>query len=166
MSVPFKVDLTNEVAVVTGAGGVLCSGFAKALAECGAKVAVADLRVEAAQAVADEINAAGGTAIAVEMNVLKKESIEAAQAAIHEKFGPVTILLNGAGGNNPKGSTSRDNLTPEEVTELDENGTIEGIKTFFDLDPDGISFDHKLDSVLYVEGKLERLAYCRNYYFL
>jgi len=145
MSVPFKVDLTNEVAVVTGAGGVLCSGFAKALAECGAKVAVADLRVEAAQKVADEINAAGGTAIAVEMNVLKKESIEAAQAAIHEKFGPVTILLNGAGGNNPKGTTDREYCTPEDIAELEKNGTIEGVKTFFDLDPDGISFVFNLN---------------------
>ena len=145
MSVPFKVDLTKEVAVVTGAGGVLCSGFAKALAECGAKVAVADLRVEAAQAVADEINAAGGTAIAVEMNVLKKESILAAQEVIHEKFGAVTLLLNGAGGNNPKGTTDREYCTPEDIAELEKNGTIEGVKTFFDLDPDGISFVFNLN---------------------
>jgi NAD(P)-dependent dehydrogenase (short-subunit alcohol dehydrogenase family) len=145
MSVPFKVDLTNEVAVVTGAGGVLCSGFAKALAECGAKVAVADLRVEAAQAVADEINAAGGTAMAVEMNVLKKESILAAQEAIHAKFGNVTLLLNGAGGNNPKGTTDREYCTPEDIAELEKNGTIEGVKTFFDLDPDGISFVFNLN---------------------
>ncbi|MGM9652975.1 MAG: SDR family oxidoreductase [Eubacteriales bacterium] len=143
--VPFKVDLTKEVAVVTGGGGVLCSGFAKALAECGAKVAVCDLRVEAAQAVVDEITAAGGTAAAFEMNVLKKESIEAAQAAIHEKLGAVTLLLNGAGGNNPKGSTTKDNLTPEDLAELDKNGTIEGVKTFFDLDPDGISFVFNLN---------------------
>ncbi|MGN1073377.1 MAG: SDR family NAD(P)-dependent oxidoreductase, partial [Eubacteriales bacterium] len=143
--VPFKVDLTKEVAVVTGGGGVLCSGFAKALAECGAKVAVCDLRVEAAQAVVDEITAAGGTAAAFEMNVLKKESIEAAQAAIHEKLGAVTLLLNGAGGNNPKGSTTKDNLTPQDLAELDKNGTIEGVKTFFDLDPDGISFVFNLN---------------------
>ena len=143
--VPFKVDLTKEVAVVTGAGGVLCSGFAKALAECGAKVAVCDLRVEAAQKVADEINAAGGTAAAFEMNVLKKESIVEAQSAIHEKFGEVTILLNGAGGNNPKGTTDREYCTPEDIAELEKNGTIEGVKTFFDLDPDGISFVFNLN---------------------
>ena len=143
--VPFKVDLTKEVAVVTGAGGVLCSGFAKALAECGAKVAVCDLRAEAAQKVANEINAAGGTAAAFEMNVLQKDSIVKAQAEIHEKFGTVTILLNGAGGNNPKGTTDREYCTPEDIAELEKNGTIEGVKTFFDLDPDGISFVFNLN---------------------
>ncbi len=138
-------DLNGKVAVVTGGGGVLCSGFSKTLAAAGAKVAVCDLRAEAAQAVADEINAAGGTAIGVAMNVLDKQSILDAQTVIMEKLGQVDILLNGAGGNNPKGSTSRDNLTPEEVAELNENGTIEGIKTFFDLDPDGISFVFNLN---------------------
>jgi len=138
-------DLTGKVAVVTGGGGVLCSGFSKTLAAAGAKVAVCDLREEAAKAVADEINAAGGCAIGVAMNVLDKNSIIAAQKTIVETLGPVDILLNGAGGNNPKGSTSRDNLTPEEVAELNENGTIEGVKTFFDLDPDGISFVFNLN---------------------
>ncbi|MBR4962175.1 MAG: SDR family oxidoreductase [Clostridia bacterium] len=138
-------DLTGKVAVVTGGGGVLCSGFSKTLAAAGAKVAVCDLREEAAKAVAEEINAAGGCAIGVAMNVLDKASIQTAKDLIVEKLGPVDILLNGAGGNNPKGSTSRDNLTPEEVAELNENGTIEGVKTFFDLDPDGISFVFNLN---------------------
>ncbi len=145
MSCEFTFDLSGKVAVVTGGGGVLCSGFSKTLAKAGAKVAVCDLRLEAAQAVADEINAAGGCAIAAAMNVLDKASVEAARDEIVAKLGDVDILLNGAGGNNPRGSTSRDNLTPEEVTELDENGTIEGIKTFFDLDPDGISFVFNLN---------------------
>lgn len=138
-------DLHGKVAVVTGGGGVLCSGFSKTLAAAGAKVAVCDLREDAAQTVADAINAEGGTAIAVGMNVLDKASIEAAKAIIVEKLGPVDILLNGAGGNNAKGNTTRDNLTPEEVAELDANGTIEGVKTFFDLDPDGISFVFNLN---------------------
>ena len=145
MSCELTFDLSGKVAVVTGGGGVLCSGFSKTLAKAGAKVAVCDLRLEAAQTVADEINAAGGCAIAVAMNVLDKAAVEAARDEIVAKLGDVDILLNGAGGNNPKGSTSRDNLTPEEVTELDENGTIEGIKTFFDLDPDGISFVFNLN---------------------
>lgn len=143
--VPFKVDLTKEVAVVTGGGGVLCSGFAESLAECGAHVAVCDLRLDAAQAVVDKIVAAGGDAAAFEMNVLDRDSIEAAKAKINEKFGAVTLLLNGAGGNNPKGSTTRDTLTPEDLEELDKNGTIEGVKTFFDLDPAGISFVFNLN---------------------
>ncbi len=138
-------DLSGKAAVVTGGGGVLCSGFSKTLAEAGAKVAVCDLRLEAAEKVAAEIREVGGEAMAVEMNVLDKASVEAACAKILEKYGAVDILLNGAGGNNPKGTTTRDNLTPEEVEALDADGAIEGVKTFFDLDPAGISFVFNLN---------------------
>ncbi len=140
-------DLTGKLAVVTGGGGVLCSGFSKTLASAGAKVAVCDLRPDAAEAVAADIRSGGGCAAAFEMNVLEKSSIEAAKRSIYETFGvtAVDILLNGAGGNNPKGSTSRDVLTPEEAAALKEDGTIEGVKTFFDLDPDGISFVFNLN---------------------
>lgn len=138
-------DLSGKVAVVTGGGGVLCSGFSKTLAKAGAKVAVCDLRYEAAKKVADEITAEGGIALPVEMNVLDKVSVEAGEALIREKLGPVDILLNGAGGNNAKGNTSNEYLTPEDVAQLDADGTIEGVKTFFDLDPDGISFVFNLN---------------------
>lgn len=138
-------DLSGKVAVVTGGGGVLCSGFSKTLAAAGAKVAVCDLRKEAAQVVAEEIVAAGGVAIAVEMNVLDITSVRAARDVIVEELGDVDLLLNGAGGNNPKGSTTKDNLTPEDMALLEENGSIEGVKTFFDLDPDGISFVFNLN---------------------
>ena len=138
-------DLSGKVAVVTGGGGVLCSGFSKTLAAAGAKVAVCDLRKEAAQVVAEEIVAAGGVAIAVEMNVLDAGSVRAARDEIVSSLGDVDILLNGAGGNNPKGSTTKDNLTPEDMALLEENGSIEGVKTFFDLDPDGISFVFNLN---------------------
>ncbi len=140
-------DLSGKLAVVTGGGGVLCSGFSKTLAAAGASVAVCDLRLDAARTVAEEIRAAGGQAEAFEMNVLDKASVDAAKEKIYETFSrnAVDLLLNGAGGNNPKGSTSRDTLTPEEVAQLDEQGAIEGIKTFFDLDPDGISFVFNLN---------------------
>lgn len=145
MSVELKFDLTGKTAVVTGGGGVLCSGFSKTLAKAGAKVAVCDLRPEAAQKVADEICANGGIAIAVEMNVLDKTSVEKARDIIYDKLGKVDILLNGAGGNNPKGQTSNEYFTPEDAKLLEENGTIEGVQTFFDLDPDGISFVFNLN---------------------
>ncbi len=96
MSVPFKVDLNGKVAVVTGGGGVLCGAMAKALAECGAAVAVADLKLENAQKVVDQITAAGGKAMAVACNALEKESLEAANAQIEATLGPVAILINGA----------------------------------------------------------------------
>lgn len=140
MKLPFKIDLSGKVALVTGGGGVLCSEFAKALAASGAKVAVCDLRVDAAQKVVDEITKDGGTAMAVGANVLDKASLEAARKTILEKFGTVDILLNGAGGNNPKGTTSKDTLDPEDL-----EGAAEGIKTFFDLDPAGIEFVFNLN---------------------
>ncbi|MDD6483652.1 MAG: SDR family oxidoreductase [Clostridiales bacterium] len=138
MNLPFKIDLTNKTAVVTGGGGVLCSGFAKAVAACGANVAVLDLSEAAANAVADEITAAGGNAVGISANVLDKNSLEAAKAIINDRFGSVDILLNGAGGNNPKGTTTKEyyNMGDED---------IEGVKTFFDLDPDGVEFVFNLN---------------------
>ncbi|WP_455661752.1 SDR family oxidoreductase [Pradoshia sp.] len=134
MAVPFKMDLTGKVAAVTGGGGVLGSYFAKALAECGAKVAVMDLMQEAADKVAAEINAAGGTAIGVAANVLDKEALEAAREIVIKELGTVDILVNNAGGNNPKGSTDDEFYNAEAVKNNPE------LKTFFDLDPKGVSF--------------------------
>ena len=76
-----NVCLDGKVAVVTGGGGVLCSLMAKALASCGAKVAVLDRREESAQIVADEINAAGGTAIGLAANVLDLAALKQAAPA-------------------------------------------------------------------------------------
>lgn len=128
-----KTDFKGKVCVVTGAGGVLCSEFAKAVAECGARVALLDLNLAAAQGVADKINADGGEAIAVECNVLVRKSLEDAKKVINEKLGKIDILINGAGGNNPKGSTQKDIY---EAGDID----AEDVKSFFDLDPDGIRF--------------------------
>ena len=133
-------NLKGRVAVVTGGGGVLCSAFAKDLAAQGVKVAVLDLNKDAAQAVADEINANGGTAIAIACNVLEKESLDAARNEVNEKLGTCDILLNGAGGNNPKGTTSKEKLELADIAEK-----AEGVKTFFDLDAKGIEFVFNLN---------------------
>ncbi|MBR0348726.1 MAG: SDR family oxidoreductase [Clostridia bacterium] len=133
-------SLKGKVAVITGGGGVLCSGFAKTLAQQGVKVAVLDLNEAAAQKVADEIVADGGTAIAVGCNVLEPDSMKAARDIIAEKLGTCDILLNGAGGNNPKGTTTKETLEKIDLIEKDEN-----VKTFFDLDPQGISFVFNLN---------------------
>ena len=140
MGVPFKVNLEGQVAVVTGGGGVLCGSMAKALAECGAAVAVADLKEEAAQKVVDEITAAGGKALAVGCNALDKESLEAANAKVEAQLGPVSILINGAGGNHPKGTTAMEYLNPEDL--LNENRDF---VTFYDLDPKGVEFVFNLN---------------------
>ena len=126
-------NLQNRTAVVTG-GGVLCGGFAKVLAAQGVKTAVLDLNLAAAQAVADYITATGGTALAIECNVLEKASLEAAREAVNAAFGPCDILVNGAGGNHPSGTTSKEALDPADLGQ-----TAEGVTTFFDLDPTGIS---------------------------
>ncbi len=128
-------NLNGRVAVVTGGGGVICGAFAKTLAKQGVKVAVLDLNENAAQGVADEIKAAGGEAIAVGCDVLNTESMEQARKTVNEAFGTCDILLNGAGGNNPKGTTTKETLEKIDLIEKDEN-----VKTFFDLDPQGISF--------------------------
>ena len=136
----FKADLSEHVAVVTGGGGILCGTIANELAACGAKIAVTDLRQEAADAVAEKINANGGTAIAVACNVLEKDSLEKARAIVEEKLGVPDILINGAGGNHPKGTTSTPYLQPEQLKEQTEDLT-----TFFDLDPKGIEFVFNLN---------------------
>ncbi len=132
-------NLKGRVAVVTGGGGVLCGGFAKDLARQGVKVAVLDLRLDAAQKVADEIIAEGFEAIGVACNVLEKENLEAARAEINEKIGTCDILINGAGGNHPSGNTTKEKF---ELSDLD---STEDIKTFFDLDPKGIEFVFNLN---------------------
>lgn len=123
----FKFDLSSEIAVITGAGGVLCSGFAKVLASCGAKVAVLDINFDAAKKVADEIIADGGVAVAVAADCLSLDSLNAANDEVKEKLGACTLLINGAGGNNARANTSHETL---------EDGLLdaEGETSFFDLD--------------------------------
>lgn len=96
------ITFTNKVVVITGAGGVLCGYMAKEFAKAGAKVALLDLNQEAAQTFADEIVAEGGIAKAYKANVLSKENLEEVHQAVLEDLGPTDILVNGAGGNNPK----------------------------------------------------------------
>ncbi|MDP5102221.1 MAG: SDR family NAD(P)-dependent oxidoreductase, partial [Nonlabens sp.] len=116
--------------VLTGAGGVLCSTLAVALAKQGHHIAVLDLRKEAADAVAKEINDAGGNALGVAANVLEKDSLELAKKEVNDAYGKVDILINGAGGNHPMGTTSNPFFEMEDL-----NNKTDGFKTFFDLDP-------------------------------
>lgn len=140
MGKEFSVDLNGKVALVTGGGGVLCGCMAKALAEAGAAVAVTDLRKKSADKVAEEIVAAGGKAMGVACNVLESASLKAANTAVEEKFGTIDILVNGAGGNHPKGTTSKEYLFPEDL-----EGSSEKLTTFYDLDPDGVQFVFNLN---------------------
>jgi NAD(P)-dependent dehydrogenase (short-subunit alcohol dehydrogenase family) len=135
MTVPFKVNLKNKTAVVTGGTGALCSVMAKALAECGAGVAVLSRRQDAVEAAAAEIKAAGGKAIGVSCDVLDRASLHKANSIIEKKLGPVDILINGAGGNNPKATTSKSYLSTDDL-----KAAKKDLTTFFDLEQDGINF--------------------------
>lgn len=139
MNLPFDLDLSGKVIVITGGGGVLCGMFAKALGKTGAKIAVLDLNESAASKVAEEINKGGSTAIGYQANVLNLSSLQSVRESILKDFGACDILINGAGGNNPKGTTTKEYLFPEDLK------TKEEITTFFDLDPDGISFVFNLN---------------------
>ena len=128
MKLPFQIDLNGKVAVVTGAGGVLMSEFAKALAACGAKVALLDINAEAAVAVASDI---GENALAIPTNCLDKGEIAKAAEIIHAKWGKVNFLINGAGGNNPRATCDNEYMTPD---------LSEEVKSFFDLQEEGLRF--------------------------
>ncbi len=138
MNLPLNIDLKGKVAVVTGGGGVLCSSFAQAIAASGAKVAVLDLNEAAAKKVAENIEKDGGTAMGITTNVLEKSSLEAAKKIINDAYGRVDILINGAGGNNPKGTTTKDYFEEADLAD-------DSIKTFFDLDPAGVEFVFNLN---------------------
>ncbi len=128
----------DKVVVITGAGGILCSEIAKEYAKYGAKIAVLDLNLEAAQKVADEIVANGGIAKAYKVNCLDKENMEQARAEINKDLGKCDLLVNGAGGNNPKGTTTNDYFDMADVENPD-------VKSFFDLDGSGVDFVFKLN---------------------
>ncbi len=140
MKIPSFSDLNGKVAVVTGGGGVLCSHLSRALASAGAKVAVLDLHKEPADACAAKIVAEGGVARGYACNVLDRAGLEAVAAEVERDLGPVDILVNGAGGNHPKGTTSNERLSPTDMEKA-----VDGVKTFYDLDPEGIQFVFNLN---------------------
>ena len=135
MNLPLNCDFTGKVVVVTGAGGVLCGDMARAYAQAGAKVAALDLNEEAVLKLAEELTAEGFICKGYKCNVLDPEVIEAVHQQVLADLGPCDILVNGAGGNNPRATT--DNEYQHEAKE--------GQKTFFDLDASGVDFVFKLN---------------------
>ncbi len=132
----------SKIIVITGAGGVICSTLAKALAKEGHKIALLDLKKEAADQVAMEIDVAGGIAISIAANVLEKDSLTAARQKVNKHFGSCDILINGAGGNHPLGTTSNTHFLEEDL-----NKSGSDFKTFFDLDTDGVKFVFNLNFI-------------------
>ncbi len=130
----------QKTIVITGAGGVLCSTMAIALAKIGHNIAVLDLNLDAAEKVASQIKNNGGNAMGFKSNVLDKDALFKAKEQVNKQFGSCDILINGAGGNHPLGTTSNPFFQVEDL-----NQSLEGFKTFFDLDPKGIEFTFNLN---------------------
>lgn len=141
MNQPKYKELEGKVVVITGGGGVLGSALALSIANQGTKVAILDLKEEAAQEVAKKINDNGGMAIGIGANVLEKESLIKARDIIKEQWGSCDILINGAGGNHPKGTTTKTHFFEEDLN------PPEDLTTFFTLDPKGIQFVFDLNFI-------------------
>ncbi len=139
MKLPLNTDLTGKVAVVTGAGGVLCSMFSRALAAAGAKVAMLDINEEAVTNFAASIREEGYTAKGYRCDVLDKASLEAVHEAVLKDFGPCDILLNGAGGNNARANTDLEHFNPGDLERE--------VKTFFDLEQPGVEWVFRLNFI-------------------
>jgi len=131
-------NLKGKVAVVTGGSGVLCSAMSKELARHGVKIAILNLRKEKGEKVASDIRSAGGEAIAVPCDVTNRDSVIQAESVVREAFGTYEILINGAGGNHPKGTTTRDVFNSDDLYDS-------GIRTFFDLDEEAFNFVFNLN---------------------
>ncbi|MCR4661392.1 MAG: SDR family oxidoreductase [Clostridia bacterium] len=124
------LDLKNKVVVITGAGGVICSGIAENLAQYNAKICLLDLNYDAANEVAERINANGGMAKAYKANVLEKDTLIKVKESIHADFGTCDILINGAGGNNKRATTNNEVFSNDTFLKDD----------FFSLNEDGVRF--------------------------
>ncbi|MBO5712939.1 MAG: SDR family oxidoreductase [Clostridia bacterium] len=135
INLPLNIDFNGKVVVVTGAGGLICGAMARAFAQSGAKVAALDLNEDAVKALANELKAEGFICEGYKANVLEPESLEAVHQAVLKDLGKCDILVNGAGGNNPRATT--DNEYQHEAKE--------GGKSFFDLEPNGVDFVFKLN---------------------
>ncbi|KAI4451962.1 putative oxidoreductase [Eubacterium plexicaudatum ASF492] len=157
MNLPLNIDYSGKVVVITGAGGVLCGTMVRAFAQAGAKVAALDLNEEAVKKLADECKAEGYICEGYKANVLEDEALKAVHEQILNDLGPCDILINGAGGNNPRATT--DNEYHHEAAE--------GQKTFFDLDTSGVDFVFKLNfqgtlipTQIFAKDMAERKAGC------
>ena len=135
IKLPLDIDYKDKVVVVTGAGGLICAAMARAFAQSGARVAALDLNEEAVKKLADELKSEGFICEGYKANVLDTDMLEEVHRAVLSDFGPCDILVNGAGGNNPRATT--DNEYQHEAKE--------GGKSFFDLDASGVDFVFKLN---------------------
>jgi NAD(P)-dependent dehydrogenase (short-subunit alcohol dehydrogenase family) len=125
-----RFDLSGKVAVITGGGGELCGAMAEALGRLGVCVAVLDIGLDKAESRADSIRKAGGTAAAIQCDVLNSAQLKQSYETVNRLWGPADFLINGAGGNDPRASTAREF---HDFAPLSGGGE----QSFFELDPAG-----------------------------
>jgi len=130
MDVLKRFDLSGRTAAITGGGGELCGAMVEALGAMGVNVAVLDIDLAKAESRAQAVVAAGGTARAFRCNVLEPAEVHATCAAVTRDLGSPDALINGAGGNDPRASTTAEFHEPRA-------DVAAGAKSFFDLDPAG-----------------------------
>ena len=135
IQLPINIDYKDKVVVITGAGGVICGAMARAFAQSGAKVAALDINEEAVKALSDELTGEGFICKGYKANVLDPEALEEVRRAVLSDLGACDILINGAGGNNPRATTFNEY----------QHEAQEGKKSFFDLEADGVDFVFKLN---------------------
>ena len=135
INLPLNIDYSDKVVVITGAGGLICGAMARAFAKSGAKVAALDLNENAVKELAESLKAEGFVCEGYKADVLDANALEAVHQTVLRDLGKCDILVNGAGGNNPRATTSN---------EYHHEATAEG-KSFFDLEPDGVDFVFKLN---------------------
>jgi len=135
MELPLQSDFTGRVVVITGAGGVLCGTMARAFAQAGAKVAALNKSTEAIQKMERECAAEGFTCKAYQVDVLDAAALEAVRRQVLEDLGPCDILINGAGGNNPRATTENEY----------QHEAKEDQKTFFDLGSEDVDAVFRLN---------------------
>lgn len=134
------LNLNNKVAVVTGGGGVLCGSMAIELSKQGMRVAVLNRTLEKAEKVSEEIKRLGGEAIPVQCDVTDRASVEKADETVMQEYGQVDVLINGAGGNHPKGSTTNEKFSLEDLLNSD-------ITSFYDMTTDGFNHVFQLNLI-------------------
>ena len=135
INLPLNIDYSGKVVVITGAGGLICGAMARAFAQSGAKVAALDLNENAVKELAESLEADGFVCKGYKADVLDANALEVVHQKVISDLGKCDILVNGAGGNNPRATTSN---------EYQHEATEEG-KSFFDLESDGVDFGFKLN---------------------
>lgn len=138
-----ETSFSNKTAIVTGAGGTLCSPISVELARLGARVALLGRTMEKLESVAATIREAGGTALPLCVDVTDAAALQSAREQIARQLGPVSLLVNGAGGNQPEAVTTATEFQPAEISD----SRPENMRGFFQLDPDRLSDVIKVNTI-------------------